>query len=572
MVYSAYLLLMLLCFRVFSYADLIGWFTSQYPDAYLIDEYSTRYLTFTHFTRVQHAAPFMITTGLLLVIFSLWKKKRLIGILNKLVSDLSWVAKVIGKALSNLSTIEKGLLATCFISLIAIKIYLFINVPYSVDEAFNFVYFVDKGFLHTTLYSNNHILYNLISVLWWKTGMGTILSSRLTSMLTALLIHILLFAMAKHYFNFKTAVFILMVTGITFWFNIYSILGTTYTLLTFFTLLGAVCLFHFFESNDRGYYLFILSCCLGFYCSKLFIIPFLSFILLWVGVIIYRGQQPQRIIDMIKSIFAVLFFSGLLYLPMFLWSGANVLFMSDVATHDFISDLPILFESLSVMTDVNSKSYLPISGLLILCAFLPRMADDRVKIVIALNTATVISLLLFVVVTHVYPPARAVVYSNVLFYFMLGTIVATAIPQLVTTGRQVAVVSFMIISLKAWGSMYMLQHSWQNTSGSMQDKTFYQRLNLLTNCIMAYKPQLIFADRQDGYVNIYLSLAAIRQRKHLNFTYDRSNMLKADVNILQDSSTLPGDRYVRLKEDEFGTIFLNNEQGRAFVNDCLPFE
>lgn len=569
LVYLGYLLLMLLSFRVFTYADLIAWFTDQYPDAYLINEYGNRYLTFTHYTLVQHAAPVIIIIGLLLVLFFLWKNKRIIETLNKLVSDLSWVAEIIGKAFSNLSTIQKAILSTCFISLIAIKIYLFINVPYYADEAFNFVYFVDKGFLHTTLYSNNHILYNLISVLWWKSGMGTVISSRLTSMLSALFIHVLLYAIARHYFNFKTAVFILVLTGITFWFNIHSILGTTYTLLTFFTLLSVVSLFHYFESSDHGYYLFILSCSLGFYCSKLFVIPFLSFILLWVGVIIHRGLQQQRIINIIKSTGLVLFFSGLLYLPMFLWSGGNALFMSDMAAHDFISGLPILFESFSVMTDVNSKSYLAILGLLGLSIFLFRIADDRLKMIIALNTATFISLLLFIVVTHVYPPERAVVYTNIFFYGMLAAILATAIPQLVTGGRQAVVVSLIIISLKAWGSIYMLKHGWQNTFGSMQDNNFYQRLNLVTNCIMTYNPQLIFSERQDGYLNFYLRLAAIREGKHLNFTYDHDKMSKADVNILQDNSTPPSDRYIRLMEEEFGTIFLNNDEGRAFVSDCI---
>ena len=572
LVYLVYLLLMLLSFMVFTYPDLTGWFTDQFPDAYLINEYGSRYLTIAHYTFVQYAAPVLIMPGLLLLVLFVWKSNRVIRILNKLVSDLLWVGEITGNAFANLSAVQKGILATCFNSLIAIKIYLFITIPYHVDEAFNFVYFIDKGFIHTTLYSNNHTLYNLISVLWWKSGMGPVISSRLTSMLSALLIHILLYSVARHYFNFRTAVFILVLTGITFWFNIYSILGTTYTLLTLFTLLSIVSLFHYFDSNDRGYYLFILSCSLGFYCSKLFVIPFLSFILLWVGVIIHRRLQQQGMINILKAAGLVLFFSGLLYLPMFLWSGPNAFFVSQAAPHEFVSKLPILLESFSVMTDINSKSYLVISGLFLLSIFVFRFPDDKLKIIIALNAATIISLLLFSGITHFYPPSRATVYTNILFYSMIAVLLSAAIPHLFGRSQHVIAIWVILISVKALGSMYILKHGWQNTFGSMQDNSFYQRLDVLTNCIMTYEPQLIFTDRQDSYLNFYLRLAAIREGKHLNFAYDQANMLKADVNILHDTTTLFADRYICLKEGEFGTIYLKRDEGRVFVSDCLPDE
>jgi hypothetical protein len=59
--YFLYLLTMLIGMFAVSYAGLLSWFRIQYPDAYLLSDYSKLYFTESHYKGVRLAAPFLST-------------------------------------------------------------------------------------------------------------------------------------------------------------------------------------------------------------------------------------------------------------------------------------------------------------------------------------------------------------------------------------------------------------------------------------------------------------------------------------------------------------------------------
>lgn len=559
LLYLLCLMLMIFSFRVFAYENLLEWCTNQNPDGYLINEYGLRYFTMAHYLTVQKSAPLLIILLFVLIIILIWKRSVVIEQMRKLIIDVSFIWKIVVGAFSDLSSGQKWILAFCYSFLIAIKIYLFVILPYYVDEVFNFVYFAEKGFLNTILFSNNHVLYNLTTALWWKMGMTPIISSRLTSMIAGFLIHIFLYAISRHYFNFRTAVFVLVFTGITFWGNVFSVEGTAYMLMSLCCVISLIALLKFMEDYRCGYYLFILSSILGFYCSKLFVIPFLSFLLLWAGVSIYQGMNRRMVITFFKSVLVVVLVSGLLYLPMLLCSGSEVFFLTTMQRHDFVRESPMLFEILSVMTEVNSKSYLLILGSFILSIIFFRKIESKLKVLIALNISLIISLLLFILVFRIYPPARIFIYTNILFSGMLAVAIFMVIAQLKI--RQQIITGLFIVLLKGWSSLYIWNYGWQNVFGSMQDTNFYQRLYALTNCIMMHKPKLIFMDRQDTFLNFYLTLNAIEKDKRLNFAFDPYKKEMADIHIVQDSVS-------STKENDFGIVLFKDSEGFVMPMNC----
>jgi len=541
----------------FSYSNLLSWFTTQYPDAYLVSDYSIRYFTLAHYACIRQAAPFLILLLLSAVIVLLLKRRGIAVFFSRLISDSGTVIRIVKESFFDLSFVQRAVLAISFIFLLAIKIYLFIALPYQVDEVFNFVFFIDKGPLHISIFSNNHVLYNLIASFWWKWTGDPVLASRLTSILSGMLIHVLLYAVVKYFFDFGSALFVLLFTGLTFWTTIYSVEGYSYTLMALCWLISVISLLLHFKDHSRGYGLYILSCVLGFYCSKLFIIPFMSTVMVWVIVGLYQGQKG-RMVTIIATTLLVLFLSALLYLPMLLWSGANAFFGIDSVRHDFILKSPILLEIFSVMTEVNSKSYLLLAGVLLLSVICFRRANEKLKILIVLNISTLFTLVLFILITHVYPPSRAFIYTTILFYTLLAVAIASFAPVAVMVkSRSSAVVAILLLVMKVWSSMYLFNNGWQKTNGSLQDNYFYERLTKQTNCILIHHPRFIFTDRQDEYLNFYLRLAAIREGIDLTFTCNPGDMLKCDLAILHDTP-LNNAHYVRSgKEDEFGVIYLH---------------
>lgn len=552
---------MLISMFVVSHSSLISWFVTQYPDAYLVGDYSTLYFTVSHYTHVRLVVPFLIFLLLLAVFVFILKRKRIEFFFGDLISDSGTLVRIVKNSFTHLSFTHKIILIACFISLLAVKVYLFATLPYQVDEVFNFVFFIDKGPMHISTYSNNHVLYNIIAFFWWELVGDPLLASRITSILSGMLIHTLVYGVAKYFYDFKAALFVLLFTGLTFWTNVYSVEGYSYTLMTLCHLISIISLFLHFKDQYRGYALYIFSCVLGFYCSKLFIIPFMSTVLAWVFVEIYQGQR-RGFITIIRATLSVLFLSALLYLPMVLWSGIDAFFVTSISPHEFVRGVPSLIEIFSVMTEVNSKSYL-LTGAVLLSGGLVffRKIDERLKVFIVLNITTIFSIILFILIFHVYPPSRAFIYTNTIFYILLSVALFTIVGKM--PNFRPLYFKLMIITLvliKAWGTLYISKNGWQNSPGSLQDHYFYERLTARVKGILVYQPKIIFTDRQDEYLNFYLRLAAIREGKKLIFSYDLADLSKCDVAILHDT-IMTSECHVLIEEGrgEFGRIYLHKD-------------
>ena len=552
---------MLISMFAVSYSSLLSWFITQYPDAYLVSDYSTLYFTVSHYTHVRLVAPFLILLLLSAIFVFILKRKRIEVFFGDLISDSGTVVRIVKNSFTYLSFTQKIILIACFILLLAVKVYFFATLPYQVDEVFNFVFFIDKGPLHISTYSNNHVLYNIIASFWWKLAGDPLLASRITSILSGMLIHTLLYAVTKYFYDFKAALFVLLFAGLTFWTNVYSVEGYSYTLMALCYLISVISLFLHFKDQHRGYALYILSCVLGFYCSKLFIIPFMSTVLAWVVVAIYQGQR-KSLITIIPATLSVLFLSALLYLSMVLWSGIDAFFVTSISPQEFVRGFSSLLEIFSVMTEANSKSYL-LTGAVLLSGGLIffRKIDERLKVVIVLNITTLFSIILFILIFHVYPPYRVFIYTNTVFYILLSVTLFTIVRKIpIFRPLYFKLMIITLVLIKAWGAIYISNNGWQNSPGSLQDHYFYERLTTRAKGIWAYQPKIIFTDRQDEYLNFYLRLAAIREGKKLIFSYDLADLSKCDVAILHDT-IMTSEYHVLVEEgrDEFGRIYLHKD-------------
>lgn len=173
--YIIYLTGMVISFAVCDYSTLINWFLNRYPEAYRIDEYHSLYFTLEHHTTVQHISPVLLVVLLAALALLIARRKQIDHILLSLLEDCCALFMNIRNACTHLSRKEILILSASFLLILTIRVYLLFELPYHVDEVFNFIYFTHNGFLHTTLFINNHVLYNLISVTAWKLGADPVL-------------------------------------------------------------------------------------------------------------------------------------------------------------------------------------------------------------------------------------------------------------------------------------------------------------------------------------------------------------------------------------------------------------
>ncbi|MEJ1241972.1 hypothetical protein WBG78_27750 [Chryseolinea sp. T2] len=558
--YILYLVVMLISMLAVGYSGLVSWFTTQYPDAYLVSDYSMLYFTVPHYSGVRLVAPWLILLLLSAIVVFILKRRTIEVCFGDLKSDLGKVFEIVRSSFADVNFTQRAILIACLILLLAVKVYFFATLPYQVDEVFNFVFFIDKGPLHISMYSNNHVLYNIISFFWWKLTSNPMLASRMTSILSGMAIHTLIYAMTKYFYDFKAGIFVLLLTGLTFWTNAYSAEGYSYTLMALCYLVSVISLLFYFKERRRGYALYILSSVLGFYCSKLFIIPFMSTVMAWMIGEIYKGQG-RGILDIIFATLSVFCISTLLYLPMLLWSGLDAFFVTSMLPQELVRGFASLLEILSVMTEANSRNYWLIGMVLVSgCLIFFRRIDERLKVVIVLNITTILSIVLFILIFHVYPPCRAFSYTNTVFYILAAVALLTILKNF--SGFKPLYYQLMIVtllSIKSLGTVYILNYGWQNSPGSFQDRNFYERLAARVSDIFLYQPKSIFSDRQDEYLNFYLRLAAIREGRELIFDYDLDDLSKCDVYILHDPTIAADGDHVLIKEgrNEFGRIYVH---------------
>ena len=546
---------------LYDYHALVDWFMNRYPSAYSVHAYGVRYFTQEHYAFIQRAALPLIIFLAGGITFLRWKKSYVKKILGKIIADVMFLYTMIAGSFRDLSPGQKKILTSCFVLLALIKLFLFATLPYHVDEVFNFIYFIDNGPFHSSIFSNNHVLSNIVSAVWRSIGMSPVVSSRVTSIGAGMLVHVFVYATARRFFDFKTALWILLLTGITFWTNVYSVEGGAYMLVTLCWLVSIIALLVYVEHREHGYYLFVITSVLGFYSSKFFVIPFVASLLFWITFAGYTHQLHAAWRRIIFAIGMVLLVTGLLYLPMVLWSGTDAFFLSQSSTHNLISKSPILFEILSVMTNVDAKSYVVVGVVIIFSILYFKRASEKLKIAFTLNACALLSLLLFVAAFQLYPPSRAMVFMNVLFYGVIGAIVAETASTIRLRPQYVTTLWIFVLVIHIFGNAYVYNKGWQRSIRlSWQDKIFYYLLEARVKCIMEREPQLVYFDREDTYEDFYLRLAAKQQHKNVVITYDSARKVESDMAIVEPEiwTTSSG----RVVKDDFAIVL--SRRGSTF--------
>lgn len=553
--YCLYVLILSLGFRIFSRDEMLEWFTGRFPDAYLLHEFGNQIFTPKHFAFIQNLTLVLIPALLILLMLTLIRKTTIFTFLDHLTTELRWLVSIHRDAFVKISQWERITVMGCLVLLLAIKVWLFAAIPFYVDEVFNFVYFAKLGFLHSTIYTNNHVAYNLATAVWDKLGISPELASRLTAVLSGIAVHVFLYSVIKHFFNFRTAIIVLLTTGTAFWFEVFSVLGISYMPLTFCVLMSAVAVVRMFNANGHGYALFIASCTGGFFLSKLFIIPMITLSMLWVVIAMYqRSWKACKLF--LKSILLIALLSSLLYLPMFLWSGSGSLFTSYIGKDNIIKDLPALFENFAAITEVNTKSYVVIVVIALFSTFAFRRASQELKFLIALSGLSIAAMLLFILVLRVYPPSRTIIYMNVLLYTLIGAGLAALLKNFRFNGFFQLTIVLTFLTLKIWGSFSVFSYGPQQYYGSFQDTAFYNRLHETSACLIDTAPSLIYSDHQDSYLDFYLRLESERMDIPVTFTYDSDNLPKADIVVFQGRASHIETHFLHLPSDEFGNIFI----------------
>ena len=218
---------------------------------------------------------------------------------------------------------------------------LFLFQPIALDEATTYVYYASQPLpLALSDYSapNNHLFHTLLVHLVTRFGSEEWII-RLPAFLAGIAIIPATYAVGKRLYSENAGLLAAVLVAASSALIEYSTNARGYTLVTLFTLLLILTATSLLERESRRLWgLFVILSALGFYTIPTMLYPFVS-IAVWLGLIFVARRKKQQLFSLLSAGSATAALTLLLYLPVFVRSGAEAVignvFVQPLAWQDF---------------------------------------------------------------------------------------------------------------------------------------------------------------------------------------------------------------------------------------------
>ncbi|HXS37435.1 MAG TPA: glycosyltransferase family 39 protein [Flavipsychrobacter sp.] len=212
----------------------------------------------------------------------------------------------------------------------AIKIYLAINMPIQIDEAYTYSYFAKSGLLFSiTDYTvpNNHILHTVLTILAIRLPFGPTLDIRLFPIIESTICIFLFYVVCRRLLNASVSILVTAIFSIVFAVEYYGYASRGYSLVLLFFIVCYYCVMRIVQGqNDKKYIVTIsIASVLGLYTMPSFLYAYgtLGIFLLCLFIKRKNYNEIKRLIIFGLATLAVTF---LLYTPIFVHAGFKAVF------------------------------------------------------------------------------------------------------------------------------------------------------------------------------------------------------------------------------------------------------
>ncbi|WP_028982024.1 hypothetical protein [Sporocytophaga myxococcoides] len=503
-----------------------------------------KYLTPATFKALRY---FSLFVALVYALF-LSKLIRKSNSLANLISTKTFSLYIVIK--EELSLLKRGeVIAFSFITLFSLllKLWYFFKVPFLVDEAFSYVYFVSKGFPVTASYypaPNNHILSNLLSCIVQLFTDNPLLIMRLPSFIISLLLGGVLFLFYKKHFSFFTAITAYLFYSLSFEMNFYAVQGRGYLLLTLCVFILTIVCFKY-TTTQKGAYIWIytLISIAGFYTIPTFLYPFVSS-MIFLHIYFFLNKNIGPLFKIYTATCAVLAGVLLLYAPVFLVSG-----VSSVVSNSWVRPLELsnwirespsyLGDSINWLLNIEMGGGLLLMFIMICNIFMhPQRSARNFQL---LSIVHFLIPILLIGVQRVLPFFRIWIYLiPVVSYWIGGICSGLRKSYLKLTYIVVLVVALLFSDLRAFKN----------------DFEFYDKMNLALSKIFEVIPQNVYCEEDTYYV--FLNFYGIKHHVALNVDDNFEAFIDYDYLILNPQSNFSHKGYKLLVENQYVEVYVRS--------------
>jgi len=359
------------------------------------------------------------------------------------------------------------------------KILWYHYVPVHVDEMFDYTFYAKSSliarhayiFTESTLWSNNHMFYSDLTGFLYSMGFSDKIALRLPSILGEFLL------IGFLYFRFRNEskmFFGMLVLGIlsSYWANIYSVEGRSYYLFAVCSILSFFVSLELYKNPTRQLFLsFVILSIIGFALSRLFLLPFLGLNLFQL----FHLKSKSEILIWLKTNGLIFCMLLIFYIPALLLSGTRAIYTKIDDQYVFtLKVYPMIFESLSMITNIESKSYIFIiitTGIFLLFYKKTTVLSRKIGLYVG---CLFLASICFTILIGNYLPGRTFIFLNLAFLILLISLLW----DFFKTKKGILITSLLIVLLNFF---FNLKYSWLTTTPRfLLDKEYYSDIE--TTC------------------------------------------------------------------------------------------
>lgn len=519
-------------------------------------EFGIRFLTQQRFTILKILA---LGNTVLISIFTLLsfkyneKIKTLIVLTINALCDRTEEVKIKNK---EASLKEKQFLYLSILIFAIINFIAIITFPLHIDEAFSFVFLVDRGFLTTlTFYPgpNNHVAYLLLSSLVKLVSDNPLICLRLPVFIISIVFFFQLYLFIKSLSNWKSGLLGTWFFFLTPYGFFYSSHGRGYLLMSLCVLLILISGLRWMK-NERNtdLLLFILFTSLGLFTIPTFIYPLSSVILLVVVSRIMERRRKQLIMFLISCGIASLL-TLLFYSPILILNGVD-----SITGNSWVQPLDVNAWYQQLLTYIIDWVNFPF-GEGVLAAFatpifilfgIVFLFDKKYNLSKGKKTTLVgIIILIFfpflmIILQKVLPPVRTWTFHLISLSVITSLIIYKLEEDILISKYKVSTVCILLFGVYSYLNLYL---DWSDK------KNIYSQLDDTVEFIFDKKAKNVFVGK-DIY-NVFLRLKYINTDNSIYIETDNKKLSANYEYIILSKGQIPPEGYEIVFFDDYINLF-----------------
>jgi len=429
-----------------------------------------------------------------------------------------------------------------------LKFWYFFKVPFLIDEAFSYVYFVSKGLPVTASYypaPNNHILSNLLSCIVQLFTDNALLIMRFPSFIFSMLLGGVLFLFYKKHFSFYTAITAYLFYSLSFEMTFYAVQGRGYLLLALCVfILTIVCFKYTIAQKGAHIWTFIFISIAGFYTIPTFLYPFVASII-FLHFYFFLNRNINPLFKIYTASCIVIAGVLLLYAPIFLVSGISSVvsnsWVKPLEFNNWIEGLPsYLTGSTDWLLNIETGGVYFLLFIMICNVFIH--FERPVKTFQLFSIIHLVSPLILIGVQSVLPFFRTWIYLIPVISFWVGSI---------CSGLRKSYLRLAYILALALAMFFSDLRSLKDDFG------FYDEMNLVLSKIFETPPQNVYCEENTYYV--FLNYYGIKHDVSLNVDDIHKEFTDYDYMILKPQSAYFPEGYDMLLENQDVKVYVKRK-------------